>query len=331
VRICILALILSCLLLLQFSPSVIADYRPAVSTIEHPEISGQTIYGIAGKNGLRAIALRNKIFIERQDGNTEIFDHSSSPLLEGGTITAVEISEDDLWVAQSAPSQNPGILHFSNGIWNSYKQPDAPGLLNNNIRAIHADQDDSIWIGHKREGVSHYIESVNPVFKNTKIMHFYDFDLLALHMQITHLWAGSSNGIIRYRSEIKSNYDLNIDKWVFPEFPAREAFCIAEYTDNRIFAGTSRGLAVFADNKWSLLGRSEGITALPVMFIQRSGPYLWLGSPAGLQLWNETGETLFLTEEHGLPSRVITALATDENGNLLVGTEKGAAIIAAPR
>lgn len=330
-RICFSALIFSCLFLLQIAPAVSAEFRPEVSTIEHPEISGQAIYAIAGKNGRRAIALRNKIFIELQDGTTQIFDHSNSPLLEGGTITALELSQDDLWVAQSAPSQNPGILHFSNGTWNSYKQPDAPGLLNNNIRAIHTDQDDSIWIGHKREGVSHYIESVNPVFKNTKIMHFYDFDLLALYMQVTHLWAGSSNGIVRYRSEIKSNYDLNIDKWVFPEFPAREAFCITEFSEHRIFAGTSRGLAVFSDNKWSLLGRSDGIEALPVKFIQRSGSYLWLGSPAGLQLWNDNGVTFFLTEEQGLPSHVITALATDENGNLLAGTEKGAAIIAAPR
>lgn len=330
-RIRLSAIYLICFFTLKLVAIAGADSRPAISKIEHPEISGQTIYGMAGKNGRRAIALRNKIFIESQNGSTEIFDHNNSPLLEGGTITAIELTESDLWVAQSAPSQNPGVCHYSDGKWHYYKQPDAAGLLNNNITVIHADADDSIWLGHRREGVSHYIEAVNPVFKNTKIMHFYDFDLISLHMQLTHLWAGSTNGIVRYRSEIKSSYDLNIDKWLFPEFPAREAFCIAEYTNHQIFAGTSRGLAVFDGQTWKLKGKQEGILALPVKQMQRSGDYLWLGSPAGLQLWRENGESIFLTEQDGLPSSVITALATDENGNLLAGTEKGAAIIAAPR
>jgi len=331
VRIKISAVYLIGIFLFQFASLSGKDLRPAISRIEHPEIAGQTIYAMAGKNGRRAIALRNKIFVESQDGLTELFDHTNSPLLEGGTITSLELTESDIWAAQSAPSQNPGLFHYSDGKWHSYKQPDAAGLLNNNVRVIHADADDSIWIGHRREGVSHYIEAVNPVFKNTKIMHFYDFELISLYMQLTHLWAGSTNGIVRYRSEIGSSYDLNIDKWVFPEFPAREAFCITEHTNHRIVAGTGRGLAIFDGQTWKLKGKSDGIQALPVRQIQKSGNYLWLGSPAGLQLWSEGSESIFLTEQDGLPSSVITVLAIDENGNLLAGTEKGAAIIAAPR
>jgi len=89
-----------------------ADSRPAISKIEHPQISGQTIYGLAGKTGRRAIALRNKIFMESQNGSTEIFDHSNSPLLEGGTITAIELTESDLGRTVSPITKSRSISLF---------------------------------------------------------------------------------------------------------------------------------------------------------------------------------------------------------------------------
>lgn len=300
-----------------------------ISHIDHPEISGRHIYGIAGKNGKRAIALRDRIFMEAMDGTTQIFDPNNSPLLETGTVKSIALTDQELWAIQSAPSQRPGAFRFANNSWSVFQEPDAPGLLNGIIACLHVDDDQYVWLGYKKEGVSQFVEAVNPVLKSTKIMHLFDNELLSMHMQMTHLWIGTNNGVIRYRTEIKSNYDLNIDKWLFPAFPAREAFSISDFVNYSVVAGTSRGLAIFDGKTWSLKGKKDGIVGLPINLIQRDKDLLWLGSPVGLQLWGNNGPVAFFTSVDGLPSSNITALALDENGNLLVGTDKGAAIISA--
>ncbi len=320
-------LLIVLLLLMISSTGKAAPPEFKISTISHPEIAGQYIYGIAGKSGKRAFGLRNKVFVESADGITQTHNSENSPLLETGTITDLVLNDQELWVSQSAPSQRPGVFRYASNRWQIFQEPDAPGLLNGNIVCLLADDDDYVWLGYRTEGVSQFIEAVNPVLKSTKIMHLYDFQLLSMHMQMTHLWIGTNNGVIRYRTEIRSNYELNIDKWVYPEFPAREAFSISDFIDKQVVAGTSRGLAVFSSKTWTLKGKNDGVVALPVMHIQRDGNYLWLGSPVGLQLWSQNGSEKLITVADGLPSNNITALAIDENGNLLVGTEKGAAII----
>lgn len=320
-------LLLTVLILLIAYRSNATPPELKISTISHPEIAEQCIYGIAGKSGKRAFGLRNRVFVESADGVTQTYDSKNSPILETGTITDLVLNDQELWVSQSAPSQRPGVFRYANNRWQIFQEPDAPGLLNGNIVCLLADDDEYVWLGYRTEGVSQFIEAVNPVLKSTKIMHLYDFQLLSMHMQMTHLWIGTNNGVIRYRTEIKSNYELNIDKWIYPEFPAREAFSVSDFVDTQIVAGTSRGLAVFDGKTWTLKGKNDGVVALPIMHIQRDGNYLWLGSPAGLQLWSQNGSEKLITVADGLPSNNITALAIDENGNLLVGTEKGAAII----
>lgn len=298
-----------------------------ISRVSHPFLVGKDIVAVAANNGLRVWALRNSLFVEYSDGSIQIFNHENSPLVEAGNITAISICAGDIWVALSSAFGGLGVCKYDFHKWETIKFPDAPGLLNNRIVAMHVDKDDYLWLGHREHGVSRFVETVNPGFKSYKIMHFYDNTLLTVFMQLTHLWIGSSNGIVRLRSEIKSNFELNVDKWTFPEFPAREAFSISDYTDDQIVAGTSRGLAIFDGKSWSLLRKADGIEAIPVTHLQRSGQQLWLGSPHGLQLWSKEQPGKLLTEADGLPANRIKALCVDENGNLLIGTSMGAAMI----
>ncbi len=304
--------------------------RVLISEMKHPEISGQFIYSVSGDAGKRAYATRNHVVIESEDGTLKTYDSSNSPLSDNGEIKAIALVENDLWVSQFIGSKGQGIFHYQNDKWSAYRNPDTPGFLNNYAVTLHVDKDNFIWIGHLKEGLSRYIESVNPVFKNVKISHLYDVQLMSVFMQTTHLWVGTQKGIVRYRSEIESRRDLNIDKWIPPEFPAREVFSICDYTNDRIVAGTSKGIAIYDNQRWSLIGRKEGIKGFPVKHLARNGKYIWLGTPSGLQLWSEEGESKLYTTADGLPSNNITALSTDENNNLLVGTAKGVAIIRIP-
>ena len=286
------------------------------------------VYAVAGNNGVRAWGFQHRIFIERSNNETMEFSPANSPLAEEGTISDIGIVNEDIWVAQTAPSKDLGILKFDGSKWEKFREPDAVGLLNNEVVDIHIDPDENIWFGHRYHGLSRLVYLVNPTFKSyNKVLHLFENALQSSFMQKTHLWIGTANGIVRLRTELKSNFELNVDTWLYPEFPAREAFSVCDYVDDMVVAGTSRGIALFDGKKWSLRGRTEGIKALPVNFLQRDGDRVWLGSPVGLQLWsiNEPGQ--LITEADGLPGSNITALAIDENGNLLVGTDKGPALI----
>lgn len=299
-----------------------------IRPLKHPELAESHIYAVAGSAGMRVWALQHRLLVENEDGTTMIFDRDNSPIAEEGTIADVAIANDEIWVAQTAPSKGLGLFKFSSSNWETFRDPDAPGLLNNDIVDIHVDKDETLWFGHRFHGLSRYLERVNPTFQSyNKIIHLYDNSLLTSFMQLTHLWIGTVNGIIRLRTELKSNHDLNVDKWLYPEFPAREAFSICDYKNDLIIAGTSRGLALFDGEKWSIRRANEGILALPALHLARSGDSVWIGSPVGLQLWNDNKPGMLLTEKDGLPSANITALCLDENNNLLIGTEKGAAIL----
>ena len=299
-----------------------------IQPVKHPEVADKYIYAISGRDGVRVWGLRNSIFVEYSDGKVETFSNINSPIAEEGTVSDVAVVNSDIWVAQTAPGRDLGLFKYNGTAWTIFRDPEYPGLLNNDIVDINVDQDEAVWFGHRYHGLSKFLDLVNPAFKSyNKISHLFDFSLLTSFMQQTHLWIGTNNGILRFRTEQKSNYDLNIDKWLFPEFPAREAFSICDFTDDMVIAGTSRGLALFDGKKWSLLGNKDGIIAVPARHVQRAGDQIWIGSPMGLQIWSMSGPGKLLTEQDGLPANNITALSLDESGNLLVGTEKGPAII----
>lgn len=321
-----IVLLLLCLFA-NFSIVAEAADNLVIQQVTHPDLADKQIYAVCGKDGIRIWALRNAIFVENKTGSITSFNHENSTIRAEGNIADIGYSNGDIWVVQTAPSQGLGVFRHDGKTWEQLQFPDAPGLLNNYVIDIHVDRDDQTWFGHRFHGISRYVERVIPTFSNSKIMHLYDCNLLNIFMQETHLWIGTTNGIVRLRTELKSNYDLNVDKWVYPEFPAREAFSVCDYVDDMVIAGTSRGLALFNGKKWSLRGRAEGIKALPVNFLQRQGDKIWLGSPVGLQLWGIDEPGQLITEADGLPGSNITALALDENGNLLVGTEKGPAMI----
>lgn len=286
------------------------------------------VYAVAGNNGMKAWGFQHRLFIQKANDEILEFSPANSPLAEEGTISDIGIVNEDVWVAQTAPSKDLGILKFDGSSWVKFREPDAVGLLNNEVVDIHIDPDENIWFGHRYHGLSRLVYLVNPTFKSyNKVLHLFENALQSSFMQKTHLWIGTANGIVRLRTEMKSNFELNVDTWLYPEFPAREAFSVCDYTDDMIVAGTSRGIALFDGKKWSLRGRAEGIKALPVRFLQRQGDKIWLGSPVGLQLWSIDDPGQLINEVDGLPGSNITALALDEHGNLLVGTEKGPALI----
>lgn len=298
-----------------------------INRIEHPALKGRRIYAVAHEAGKTVWATDNQLVVFNADGSEQVFNAGNSPLLEAATISAAGICDGVIWVSQINSSNGYGIFRYDGQNWATFKDPEKEGILNNRIMKIHVDADKVVWFGHEVQGVTRMVEAVPLKFSNTKIIHLFKNRLLSLHMQLTHLWLGSNNGIVRYRSEIKSNYYLNVDTWEYPEFPARAAYCIADYKYGSIAVGTDTGLAIFDGKNWRLLKKDAGIKALPVLHLVKSGKNLWLGSPRGIQLWNETAASDLLLTDAGLPANRVTAMAIDAAGNLLVGSENGACVV----
>ncbi len=315
-----------CILAIFFVSTAFAESYQ-IKQVDHPLIKDRRIYAVASEKDRTAWATRCRIVYFSGD-DIKVFDSENSPLLNSASISDVAICEGKLWATQIDSTNGHGIFCYDNKSWSTFKKPEQEGVLNNRILKIHVDEDDVIWFGHEFYGVTRMVENVPIIFKNQKVLHFFKNRLLSLHMQLTHLWMGSSNGIVRFRSEIQSKYHLNIDVWEYPEFPARAAYCLTTDANNRLTAGTGSGIAVFEDNQWKLFKKDSGIIALPITQIESIGNDLWLGSPAGLQKWNyaETDKVTFISDK--LPGQEVTSLCSDDNKTrLFVGCDKGGAIV----
>lgn len=299
----------------------------SVEKVDNPQLKGRRIYAVAHENGKVVWATDNRLFVFENGKISEVFDSSNSPLIEAATISAVGICEGAIWVTQINSSNGYGIFSFDGTAWSIFKDPGTEGILNNRIMKMHVDNDKTLWFGHEVQGVTKMIEAIPLKFANTKIMHLFKNRLLSLHMQLTHLWIGSNNGIVRYRSEISSNYYLNVDTWIYPDFPARAAYSIDDFKYGSIAVGTDVGIAIFDGKSWQMKKKDAGIKALPVLHLCKTPEGLWLGSPIGLQLWRENNPSELLMTDAGLPANRITAMVSDSSGNLFVGTESGACIV----
>ncbi|MGM0599046.1 MAG: two-component regulator propeller domain-containing protein [Candidatus Rifleibacteriota bacterium] len=298
-----------------------------IEKINHPILEKKRICAVASKGRQTVWATHNQIIYKHGKKKFQVFDPTNSPLVEAADISDVAICNKEIWVTQINATNGYGIFHYDGKEWHSYQKPTTEGILNNRIIKIHVDSDDVIWFGHENQGISRMVENVPMHFANQKIVHLFDNRLLNLYMQVTHLWIGTSNGIARYRSEIESNYYLNIDIWKYPEFPARAAYSITGYGYDDIVAGTDTGLAIYNGKDWRMLKKKAGIKALPARCLLTDNNSIWIGSPIGLQKWNPNKASELITSRDGLPGNRINDFCLDNENNLLVATNKGAAII----
>ncbi len=288
-------------------------------------IKNTRIHDVACENDTVVWGTDHGVVLQKGE-KIEFYDSSNSPLKDI-KVSAVGVCDGKIWIAQSDHSKGYGIFELYEDEWKNYRKPETEGILNNQIVRIHVDQDKKTWFGYYKYGIGNFVEAIPPRFASKKVLYLFKYELLSLFMQQTHLWIGSTNGIVRYRTEIPSKHYLNFDKWVYPEFPAVGVFAISDYGIDNIVAGTDRGLALWNGKKWTLINKKKGLLAIPVQCIVRIGNVLWLGGYSGLQRWTPTQQGLLLTEKDGLPSTRITCMTKDKNNNLLVGTEKGAVLI----
>lgn len=135
------------------------------------------------------------------------------------------------------------------------------------------------------------------------------------------LWIGSSGGgLLRLRNNTFTRH--------IPDTVERHNHisAICEDSNKRLWIGTERaqgGLLYFTDTTYTSYRAYEHITNVEVSSIVEDSQHrLWVGTKTGL--YCITGDTCKLyTTRNGLKENFINALATDNNGNVWIGTEGG--------
>lgn len=316
-------LIAAILFLLLSANNLFASERFSYPDTEY--LKDVKIFSVASENENIAWGTKNGIVLQKNN-KFICFNSQNSPLIDTSK-SEVAICEGNLWVAPIDQGNGYGVFQYSAGKWKNFRRPTTEGMKTNKIVSIHVDEDKVIWFGYNKFGVGKFVELIPPRFTSKGLMHFYKHSLLCLYMQKTHLWIGSINGIVRLRSETPSRHFLDTDTWKYPDFPARSCYDIQGYGYDKIIAGTDRGIAKWNGKEWTLISKKDGILSIPVKKLVVKNDTIWLGGNSGLQSWSPNKIGRLLTVKDGLPSNNVTDLCLDQNGNLLIATDKGAAVL----
>ncbi len=147
--------------------------------------------------------------------------------------------------------------------------------------------------------------------------------------QFGYMWFATGNGLSRFDGYTFRNFNK-------PTLPSNLVHALAVSPDKRVWIGTSQGLCYFdllteKIEKFPLIsGKERRSVQVPSLFCDAEGR-LWVGtSDSGLFLLSPSAQGYrtehYDTSNSKLPGNNIPVVAQLRNGNILVGTNHGAAI-----
>lgn len=105
---------------------------------------------------------------------------------------------------------------------------------------------------------------------------------------------------------------------------------IAEDSRGRIWLGADAGVSIWNGAAFVNLTSETGLPSADIRTLLADGAAMWIGSAGGgLYRFASNQLEVFTVENIGLPSDTVTALATDSDGVLYVGTDAGLAAMRA--
>jgi len=105
----------------------------------------------------------------------------------------------------------------------------------------------------------------------------------------------------------------------------RQVRTIAIDGEQRSWFGTEEGLSIWNGDSFFNLTQADGLPGNVISAFLVDGNAIWIGTDNGLLRFAENRLQIFTTATTRLPSNRITALARDEEGAILIGTEQGLA------
>lgn len=189
-----------------------------------------------------------------------------------------------------------------------------PSLYDKPIRAFAEDANQNIWIG-TNEYLLMYDRQTRKVLEKKKL----NVRSLLWDKNRKNLWIGSvAEGLWQYDGYQYRNFTIK------DGLRDNTIYCLVEDDQNRIWAGTDKGLArIEKDGKITTFSENQGLADNYVRCALNDGKgNLWFGTYKGLSLFRNGIFTNFTTK-NGLPNSIVLSMTQDSQGILWLATENG--------
>jgi signal transduction histidine kinase/ligand-binding sensor domain-containing protein len=245
------------------------------------------------------------------DGNSfALFDSENLNILNSNAFMSSYMSQSE---GIFFSTQASGIVQYKNG---TFASPDYNKNLPKYIRKIKVDATGRIWAGANNKGL-YIIEddtatSLNiSELKNITVMDITDDGQNSIFAASrgSGLVEINNNNSTRFYTESEGLYSNVVN-------------CLHYANDNSLYIGTKDGLNILKDGKISRVRFFRNIEINQI--IEDGYGSIWVATEMGLGRMNNRYRTKELfTPEDGLPTRQVSGLDFDNEGNLWLATKKG--------
>lgn len=240
--------------------------------------------------------------------------------LPQNSIFDIKQTEDGfIWMAT-----DNGLARFDGVNFDIYSGAEIPALEHNHFHSLLVDQDNNLWIGSQKNGVTRY--------RGDRFAKMYTVENGLLSNDVQAIiqtgdgvfYFGTINGVNRLRGGRLTSVP------VMGRAPSRRVQTMAQGPDGRVWAGTSNGLMVMRDTGVTAAFRFVGLEKHDIsdIAIDPAGN-LWIGTngrgvyriPAAKE-GSEANNTpdLHLDTANGLSSGIIAEVYADTDGSIRIGT-----------
>ncbi|MBL6448005.1 hypothetical protein JMN32_16935 [Fulvivirga sp. 29W222] len=257
-----------------------------------------------GTDGDGIYKLSNEIFVRygREHGLHNYF------------ITSIlQDYEGKYWVS----SYGGGVDVFDKGSFRNLSTSD--GLSNAYIWASTLDKQGNVWLGTKGSGLIR-LDGENYTYLDMEDGLVYNSIRCLFSDSQNNLWIGTANGLSCYDG--KSFYNYNVDNGLYDN----TIWSISEPMEGKIMIVTRKGFSYYMEGEMKKGFNDKKVfnKRVNVALEDVYGNY-WIGySGHGLlRISKDRKEYELLTTDNGLTSDLVYNLIFDDDGNLIVGMERG--------
>lgn len=238
--------------------------------------------------------------------------------LNPNDVTSVTEDRDgNYWIT----SHGGGVDVYDGNTFKNYNS--AKGISNSYLSASTMDKDGNVWFGTRGSGVIRYSGDGYTYFDTSDGLVYNVIRCLFTDSR-NNVWVGTSNGLSRYDGRAFHNYTVTSGLY------DNIIWNISEPEPGKVMIVTRKGISHYLNGEMTRGFNDSSVFDKRVNIALKDslGNY-WIGySGHGvLRVDHKTGDKQYFTSEEGLSSDLIYNMIFDDNGNLVIGSERGMDIL----
>jgi ligand-binding sensor domain-containing protein/two-component sensor histidine kinase len=226
-------------------------------------------------------------------------------LPQNGISEIAQTPDGYLWLAIAE-----GVTRFDGVRFTAFDTGNTPELKSNNVQALFAGRDGSLWIGTHGGGLTRYLSG--------KFTHYSAAEGLSAPFircifedSRGNLWVGTDGAGLNLWRDGRFTVFTTQDG-----LPENHIGALNEDAEGALWVGTTNGLARLKDGKFTTFTTKDGLNGNNLRKIFRDGSgQLWTGGPDGLNVWRDGR---FAATD--MPRAEVRSIVQDRDGALWIGT-----------